>query len=94
MALTFSSTTPPPESLSPELRVAHERRAERVAALGERFLSVFAPEVLHCRLVSLGFCNIEDLGPRQIAARYFPNRASAVPEAGGHVLRASTVRQS
>jgi methyltransferase (TIGR00027 family) len=78
-----------PESLSPEMRAVHDRRAMHVAALGERWLSYFEPDVLHRRLTALGFSEIEDLGPREIASRYFPNRASAVPERGGHILRAS-----
>ena len=42
--------------------------------------------------MALGFREVEDLGPPQIAARYFPGRAASMPGKGGHVLRASTVR--
>ncbi len=80
----------PPESLSPEVRAAHDRRAERVAALGEAWVNYFEAATLHPRLYALGFKEIEDLGPPQIAARYFPNRAGSLPDKGGHVLRAST----
>ena len=82
----------PPESLPPAMRLAHERRAARVAGLGEAFLSYFESDTLRARLMALGFREVEDLGPPQIAARYFPGRAASMPGKGGHVLRASTVR--
>ena len=78
----------PPASLSPEMRARHDRRAARVAGLGEAWLSYFEPEPLRVKLLSLGFSKIEDLGPPQIAARYFPSHASFAPERGGHILRA------
>jgi len=80
----------PPESLSPELRNIHERYAERVESLGEAWVSHFEPSRLHAKLTALGFLEIEDLGPPQIAARYFPGRISAPRERGGHILCAST----
>jgi methyltransferase (TIGR00027 family) len=79
----------PPDSLPGEMRVLAERRAARVAEWGETFLSYFEPEKLHAKLHSLGFKEIEDLGPPQIASRYFPGRAASMPKRGGHVLRAS-----
>ncbi len=81
----------PPESFDPQLRAYHDGRAARVAELGEAWISHFAPAYLHAKLSGLGFTEIEDLGPRQIASRYFPNRPAAAPEAGGHILRASTI---
>ncbi len=81
----------PPESLSPEARAYHDERAERVAALGEAWVNYFEAEKLNPRLRALGFDEIEDLGPPQIAARYFPNRAGAPSDKGGHVLRATTI---
>ncbi len=81
----------PPESLSPEMRLAHERRAARVAGAGEAFRSYFDSEKLRAKLMAGGFREVEDLGLPQIAARYFPHRAAAMPEKGGHVVRASTV---
>ncbi len=82
----------PPESLSPEARVHHEIRAARVESLGEKWLCHFEPAALRARLNELGFTEIEDLGPPQIRARYFPDRAGPVPERGGHILRASTIQ--
>jgi methyltransferase (TIGR00027 family) len=80
----------PPESLSAERRASHERRARRVAGLGEAWVTYFEPEKLHAKLAALGFVQIEDLGPTQIASRYFPGRAGTFPDKGGHVLRATT----
>jgi methyltransferase (TIGR00027 family) len=80
----------PPESLSPEMRAAHDQRAERVAAIGEAWTSYFEAGQLRERLNCIGFREVEDLGPPQIAARYYPQRAAAVSERGGHVVRAAT----
>jgi len=80
----------PPASLSPEMRASHERRAQRVAGLGEAWVTYFEAEKLHAKLVDLGIAEIEDLGPAQIVSRYFPGRAGSLPDKGGHVLRATT----
>jgi methyltransferase (TIGR00027 family) len=81
----------PPDSLAPEMRDWHDRRAARVAGLGEAWLSYFEPDQLRTRLLSLGFSEVEDLGPPAIAARYFPGRIASVPERGGHIVRAAKV---
>jgi methyltransferase (TIGR00027 family) len=83
----------PPASLSPERRARHERRAGRVADLGEPWVTYFEAEKLHTKLRALGFAEIEDLGPAQIASRYFPRRAGPLSDKGGHVLRATTICQ-
>jgi methyltransferase (TIGR00027 family) len=79
----------PPASLSLEMRTRHESRARRVADLGEAWVTYFEPECLHTKLAALGFSEIEDLGPAQIASRYFPGRAGSLPDKGGHVIRAA-----
>jgi methyltransferase (TIGR00027 family) len=81
----------PPASLELESRASHERRAQRVADAGEPWLTYFEADSLHSRLTMLGFSEIEDLGPRQIAARYFPQRQGALPDKGGHIIRATIV---
>jgi methyltransferase (TIGR00027 family) len=81
----------PPASLSAEKRTSHERRAKHVAELGEAWLNYFEAHELRAKLMALGFSEIEDLGPPQIAARYFPNRVSTLPDKGGHILRATTI---
>ncbi len=81
----------PPDSLPPEWRAGHKKRAAHVAELGEAWLTHFEADDLRAKLMALGFSEVEDLGPPQIAARYFPNRAITLPDKGGHVLRATTV---
>ena len=81
----------PPDSLSPEGRALHDEHAARVAGLGEEWRSYFEAGELRAKLMALGFSEIEDLGPPQIAALYFPNLVIALPDKGGHVLRATTL---
>jgi len=80
----------PPDSLSPEGRAYHDEHATRVAEMGEAWRSYFEAEELRARLTTLGFAEVEDLGPRQIAARYFPSEGLSLPDKGGHILRAAT----
>ncbi len=79
----------PPASLPPELKASHEKRAQRVAGLGEAWVTYFEAEKLHAKLTALGFTEIEDLGPVEIVARYFPGRGASLPDKGGHVIRAA-----
>ena len=81
----------PPDTLAPDARALHDRRAARVHAAGEAWVGHFEPRELQGKLVDFGFSEIEDMGPREIAARYFPDRTSAPPERGGHIVRASTL---
>jgi len=80
----------PPAALSDEARAAHQARSERVAALGEPWLSYFEPPALRETLTGLGFAEIEDLGPKGLAERYWPGAGRAAPERGGHVVLART----
>lgn len=82
----------PPASLPDAARERHELRARRVAELGEPWLTYFTPPLLFSHLTELGFTEIEDLNPRDIAARYFPSRMDALPEQGGHLVHATTQR--
>ena len=79
-----------PASLTGEARAAHEGLAARVAAAGEPFRNFLDTEVLHAQLQALGFTVVEDLGPKQIAARFAPEQVPHVQERGGHILRAVT----
>jgi O-methyltransferase involved in polyketide biosynthesis len=78
-----------PEKMSAERRAALEARAARVAGIGEPWLTFFEPDEIDAELRGLGFTEIEDLGPAQLAARFFnrPDVPSNTP--GGHVLRAA-----
>jgi methyltransferase (TIGR00027 family) len=80
----------PPATLPAELRASHDSRAARVAELGEAWINYFEPDQLRLRLMDLGFREIEDLGPPQIMARFFPDRAVSASTRGGHIIRAST----
>jgi methyltransferase (TIGR00027 family) len=55
----------PPESYSPEMRMDHERRAARVAAVGEAWVNYFEADELRTKLTALGFPEVEDLGRRK-----------------------------
>ena len=79
----------PPELLPPALRELHDRRAAHVAELGETWISYFEAEKLREGLLKSGFTEVEDLGPADIAARYFPSRARVAGDRGGHIVRAS-----
>jgi len=79
----------PPEALTGEARAVYERGAAHVEALGEKWLTHFDPPMLHEKLRALGFGEIEDMGPPQIRARFFPNHAGPNAEKGGHILRAA-----
>jgi methyltransferase (TIGR00027 family) len=81
----------PPESVCGPARAEHEALAARVAAAGESFKSFLVTDLLRDRLMTLGFRQIEDLGPAQIAARFFPDRVSSAADQGGHIVRASTI---
>lgn len=80
----------PPEALSPEDRARHALRAERVAAMGEPWLSYFEPPSLKALLLELGFTAVEDLGPQDLVERYRPGAAQVAPRRGGHVVFART----
>src|SRR5262249_20877727 len=80
----------PPDSLSPEVRAAHDQRAARVSVVGEPWLNYFAAEELRAKLIALGFSEIEDLVPPEIASRFFPNRAASIPERCGHIVHATS----
>lgn len=81
---------PPPQSLTGWLRIAYEKRAAKVAALGEPWLSSFDPRNLIDGLAQLGFSQIEDLGPAELNARYFDGREDGLRILAGRVLRART----
>ena len=74
----------PPENYPSRQRKHVEALVERVAALGEPFRSHFTP--LDMAALLKGF-EIEDLGPREIGARYL-GRHIRPDRAGGHVVRA------
>jgi methyltransferase (TIGR00027 family) len=80
----------PPDTRSPKARAHHGVGAHYVKAQGEAWLSYFRADTLRAKLLALGFSEIEDLGPREIATRYFSRRVSSIPDKGGHLLCAAT----
>jgi hypothetical protein len=71
------------------MRISHEQRSAKVAALGEAWVSYFEADQIRAKLEALGFSEVEDLGPAQIISRYFPQRAGEGRDKGGHVVRAA-----
>jgi len=95
--IVFDYAEPPYEEMSEQSRAARQALRERVAAVGEPFLSALVPEALHARLAELGYAQIEDLAPLDLAERFLgPEIAAAASAAGaggrggGHVLFART----
>lgn len=82
----------PPATLSAEARLDHDRRAARVEALGETWITYFEADRLRAKLTTLGYAEIEDVGPRQIVERFFSMPADGLADRGGHVVRATTIR--
>lgn len=78
----------PREQIDPALRQQADERAQRVAAIGEPFLSYFRPDEIRQRLKALGFGVVEDFGLPDMLKRFFgplPDGA-APPKGGGHVI--------
>jgi methyltransferase (TIGR00027 family) len=86
--VVFDYANPAETIADPAMRAAHNNLSERVAAAGEAFQSYFETPALHEKLRALGFQEIEDLGPNEIAARFSPERAAPSRANGGHLVRA------
>jgi methyltransferase (TIGR00027 family) len=63
-------------------RLALDALSRRVAKAGEAFQLFFEPAELAHSLKEVGFRGIEDLGSREINARYFSNRSDGLRVAG------------
>jgi methyltransferase (TIGR00027 family) len=81
----------PAGSVAPASRAAHQALAEAVAAVGERIQSYFDTEPLCAKMRSIGFRHVRDIGPAEIAARFFPESERSAPARGGHVMHVSTI---
>ena len=81
----------PAGSIAPAGRAAHQALAERVACLGERIQSYFDTEQLCSKLSATGFRHVNDIGPAELATRFFPEAERSAPARGGHVMHASTI---
>ena len=78
----------PPAAYPPERRAGYEAMIARAAAIGEPWLSFFNPDELANALSRLGFHEVEDLSPRDIAIRYFGELDPPQNAPGGHFVRA------
>jgi methyltransferase (TIGR00027 family) len=70
-----------------------DRLGNRIAALGEPFRSSWEPDEMQALLRDLGYDEIEDLGPAELADRYL--RRESLRRAGGgggHLIRARSTR--
>jgi methyltransferase (TIGR00027 family) len=76
----------PIEQLDPEVRAYHERGAERVARIGEPWISFFDTADLAGRLRGLGATEIDDLGSLEMHTRIFRTAPSGRGGGGGHIL--------
>jgi methyltransferase (TIGR00027 family) len=84
-AITFDFAVPR-SSLDARNQIAFDTLARRVRAAGEPFVGFFTPGELAEHLRSAGFRNVQDLGPDQINARYFKDRADGL-SVGGQLAR-------
>ncbi|MGZ2428766.1 methyltransferase (TIGR00027 family) [Rhizobium redzepovicii] len=76
----------PLENYPPERRARAAEMGSRTAAAGEPWLTHFDPKQLADRLLSLGFRYLEDIGPTEMAKRFFGLPADAPDRgAGPHV---------
>jgi methyltransferase (TIGR00027 family) len=76
----------PPSQLDRKLRDRHAKRAARVAALGEPWLSYFDSAALAKKLGALGAVEVEDLGPLEIQRYIFGIPEPRYGGAGGHIV--------
>ena len=75
----------PPSLQSPIERAISEVMGERVAALGEPWLSAFEPVVLRVRVSSLGFKDVSTHEPEELNRRYLYRRKDGL-RTGGRLL--------
>jgi methyltransferase (TIGR00027 family) len=81
----------PAASIAPAGRAAHQALADRVAAVGERIQSYFDTAPLCAKMSAVGFRRVDDIGPAEIAMRFFPEAERSAPVRGGHVMHTSTI---
>ncbi|CAN5716192.1 class I SAM-dependent methyltransferase [soil metagenome] len=73
----------PVTMLNPVERVIDEVMAQRVAALGEPWLSAFDPTELQGQLLEVGFRTAESATPEDLNERYFARRKDGLRTGGG-----------
>jgi methyltransferase (TIGR00027 family) len=88
--IVFDYANPLSEAATDRRAAEHKALAERVATLGEPFHTYFETRQLFATLADLGFASVEDFGPAQIRAQYFPNHRGSRSNEGGHLVHAAT----
>jgi methyltransferase (TIGR00027 family) len=83
--VAFDYVNPPDTIAGAEARAAHEALAARVAAAGEPLRASFDSGALHALLSGLGFGEIKDHGPADIATRFTAD-AARLRDKGAHVV--------
>jgi methyltransferase (TIGR00027 family) len=73
----------PVTMLNPVERVINELIGQRIAALGEPWLTTFDPTQLQRQLLELGFSTAESATPEELNARYFARRKDGLCTGGG-----------
>jgi O-methyltransferase involved in polyketide biosynthesis len=69
--------------LNPVERGIHKMIEQRLAALGEPWLSRFDQMQLHRQLLELGFSTAQSVTPEDLNARYFARRKDGLRTGGG-----------
>lgn len=80
----------PVTMLNPVERVINEVIGQRIAALGEPWLSTFDPTQLQKQLLDLGFSSAESATPESLNARYFARRKDGLRAGGGVCIMCAT----
>lgn len=73
----------PAETLNPIERAVSDYVEQQARAVGEPWLSAFAPEPLQQQLIELGFKAAESPTPETLNARYFARRKDGLRTGGG-----------
>ncbi|MGW4241969.1 class I SAM-dependent methyltransferase [Nocardia sp. NPDC004722] len=73
---------------TPEQHAATEARKQRLAAIGESWVSFFTPDEIAAELAAAGLAVVEDLGPAETLARYLGTTADP-DRPGPHLLHAA-----
>jgi methyltransferase (TIGR00027 family) len=80
----------PVSAYPPEDQPEQQSRLERMAAIGEPWITRFMPDEAAEFVKSAGFGELEDLGPAEISRRFFGRTRRDGP--GGHLMRAGALK--
>ena len=88
--IVFDYANPIDSIADQAFRASHETLASSVRKAGETLQTFFDTAELVEKIGVLGFRDIEDFGPNEIAARFYPERVRPSRVNGAHILRAAT----